>query len=384
VRLRAGRDPGGADAPANDPVRIVHLVTSTGYAGIERHVLQVCEALRGLGCPVAVGCPPGAAQLRADALALGFECWPAADAPDRFWLARFFGDLRRRRPEVLHVHDGRAAVFGVAYGRLGIRVVRTQHFIRTASVERGRALGAVSVVGHRLLNRGLAAYVSITEAVAVAARARGEIGTTRSVVIASGIVLPDENDVTRADERRDANERFNVAFVGRLEPERELDVLVRAVPLVRERVPSARFVLAGSGSDRDRLQKLSADLVGGEVVTFPGWLQDPSDAFKDADAYVNTWPWEAFGMAMTEAMAWGLPVVAADSGANHEVIEHDASGLLVPPGDPVALANALIDLATDTDRARAMGAVARKRATDSFSVEETARELLALYDSLGT
>jgi phenylacetate-CoA ligase len=82
---------------------------------------------------------------------------------------------------------------------------------------------------------------------------------------------------------------------------------------------------------------------------------------------------------MAEAMAFGLPVVAVDSGASPELVENEVTGLLVPPGDPAAMAEAVIRLARDPQLARRLGDAAIRRASSEFGAKRTARDTMALY-----
>jgi glycosyltransferase involved in cell wall biosynthesis len=365
------------------PVRVVHLVTSRGFAGIERHVLQVSTALGSLGCSSAIACPVDATKLREGARENGIRVLVDDQRSDRLWLARLAGTLHAVRPQVLHVHDGRAAAIGVALSKRDrLDLVRTQHFIRTASTERNGWRKWASIRFHGLVNRQVDAYVSITRTVAAATTARGESQSARNVVIPSGVALADRHAVSAARLERRADQAFNVVFAGRLEPERELDVLIRAAPRVLEQVPACRFVIAGDGSARAELERLARDVAPREAIQFPGWQPDLASVFRMAHAYVNTWSWEAFGMAMVEAMSWELPIVAADAGANRELIDAGSTGILVVPGDADQLAAALIGLAQDRAHAEALGVVGRVRAAECYGVDKTAAALLGLYDRL--
>jgi glycosyltransferase involved in cell wall biosynthesis len=173
-----------------------------------------------------------------------------------------------------------------------------------------------------------------------------------------------------------------VAFVGRLEAERRLDVLIRAIPLVLKSAPDCRFIVAGTGSAAPSLRHLAAGLGVERAITWSGWLDDPYSVLSEAHVYVNTWPSEAFGMAMAEAMALGLPIVAPDAGACHDMVETDRTGKLVSPEDPFALAKAVLELVSDLPKASLMGDAARSQAIARYGARRTAVATLAFLEQI--
>lgn len=232
---------------------------------------------------------------------------------------------------------------------------------------------------HRTLNRRLDAYIAVSQSVATGARERRETGGGEVAVIAPGIELPSDETVARARTTRSRTTHPVVVFVGRLEAERQLDVLLRAVPIVRGHLADCRFVIAGSGAAEDQLKLLAHRLGIEDAVTWKGWVADPYRTLEAATVYVNPWPWEGFGMAMAEAMALELPVIAVDSGASSDMVKRGSTGLLVPAGDADALAAAIVLLGDDRKLASQMGAEARRHATSLYGVERIARSTLALY-----
>jgi glycosyltransferase involved in cell wall biosynthesis len=360
--------------------RVLQVVSSDAFAGIERHVLSLTRTLRALGCAAELACPPSAARLRAEAWASGIPVVPASSSRPRFWPEALLREVMSRPAAAIHVHDGRAALGGAALSLVtGGPLVRTQHFLRTASMERGGWRGQASLAAHRQLNRRLDGYVAVSQCVAVAGRERHETGRASVVVIPPAIDLPSADAVAQAriDRRRIAHPV--VAFAGRLEPERHLDVLLNAIPIVLARIPECRFVLAGSGSAEGQLRALATRLGIDQVIAWAGWVRDTYAVLGGAHAYVNTWPDEAFGMAMAEAMALALPVIAVDAGANTEMVEHGVTGNLVAQDEPAALAQAIVDVVGDRDRAVAMGEAARRTALSRYGAERTALSTIAFY-----
>ena len=178
-----------------------------------------------------------------------------------------------------------------------------------------------------------------------------------------------------------------VATVARLTPEKGVDVLVQAMASVRARHQSVRLVVIGpkqEGYDDYAADLLTsvADLGLTDAITFTGAVPDPSEHWKQAWVYVQPSRNEGFGLAVAEAMAAGLPVIASDTGGLAEVVERDRSGLLVPPEDPGALADAIDRLLVDRGLAARLGAAARERVFSTFTLERMVDRYEAVYAEL--
>jgi glycosyltransferase involved in cell wall biosynthesis len=370
-------------AGGGEALRVLHIVSSDAFAGVERHVLRLTGELRALGCAAELACPPSAARMRTEAGAKQITVHPSRTLLARAWLGAVARDVRRQPPHAIHLHDGRSAVAGALLAPLarGL-VIRTQHFTRPASVERPGWRKPASIALHRALNRTLDGYIAVSQSVANEARARHETGNAEVVVIPPGIQLPGTELVVQARAAREESREPVVTYIGRLEAEKRVDVLLEAIPRVRDQLPECRFVIAGSGGAEKELRQLAGRLGIDAAITWAGWVAEPDAVLKDAHVYVNPEPWEGFGMAMAEAMAFGLPVVAVNSGASAEMVEDGITGFLVSSGDSAALATAIGSLAGDRRQAAEMGEVARQRAVRRYGVERTARATLAFYQRL--
>ncbi|MGB9184641.1 MAG: glycosyltransferase family 4 protein [Solirubrobacteraceae bacterium] len=352
-------------------LRVLHILGSNAFAGTERHALHLVMELRELGCAAELVCRPSAASLRTEARASRVPVHP---------VVRGAGI---RRPAIVHVHDGRSAILGLLLARTARALfVRTQHFVRPASVEREGWRRSSSVMLHRSLNRRLDGYIAVSQAVADAARKRRDTDGVPTAVIPPGIRLAADHVVAMSRAGREQSRFPIVTSVGRLEAERRFDVLIEAIPRVLRAVPDCRFVIAGSGSAEADLKRRARELGAADAVTWTGWLPEIAPVLRESHVYVNTWPWEGFGMATAEAMGFALPVIAASSGASIELVKDGVTGRLVPPEDPVALAVTICELVRDLPQAAAMGAAGRARAVSAYSVRQTAVSTLAFYQRL--
>jgi glycosyltransferase involved in cell wall biosynthesis len=165
-----------------------------------------------------------------------------------------------------------------------------------------------------------------------------------------------------------------ILFVGRLIERKGVHHLIRALGAVRERTP-ARLVIVGDGPERSPLEALARDTGVGEHVEFRGRVSDDELRRAYAAASVFVLPsvldarqdTEGLGVVLLEAMNYSVPVVASDIGGITDIVQHDRTGLLVPPGDEPALAHALSRVLTDPALSRMLGQAGRQRLHDAFS-----------------
>ena len=162
---------------------------------------------------------------------------------------------------------------------------------------------------------------------------------------------------------------LRIAMVARLEVHKDQPTLIRAVALLRDQRLPADLWLIGEGSHRPQLEALIAELDLAERVQLLGSRRDIPELLCQLDLFVfSARPDEGFGIALAEAMAAGVPIVATDVGACREVLEGGRCGLLVQPGDPAALAEGIRAVLADPVAAQVRAAAARQRAMRDFSV----------------
>lgn len=257
--------------------------------------------------------------------------------------------------------------------------------------QRGVAvLGTVQVVERRFrpwqfwLDRVTAANcraeVCVSKAVARFQQERTGLPESFFPVIESGIDLsryfPDERSAPMTERAGTPH----VLSVGRLNVQKDYPTLLRAWMLVEKRVPGATLTIAGDGPERGRLEALRGSL-GLAAVTFAGFNNDVAGLMRSADVYVQSSAWEGFGLTVAEAMATGLPTVVTDVDSLPELVTHERTGLVVPKGNPQAMADALVGLLTDGGWgwARTLGHAAREEAARRFSVDRMVDDYAGLY-----
>jgi len=173
-----------------------------------------------------------------------------------------------------------------------------------------------------------------------------------------------------------------VASVGRFVAFKGYSHLLEATRLVYQAAPTAHWLLVGDGELRGELESHCRRLGLESRVHFTGWREDVSELLTLCDVFVLPSLGEHFGRVLIEAMAMARAVVATDAGGVPEIVVHAETGLLVPPAQPKALAEAVLALLEDPSRAARLGAAGRRRAETSFSLTRHVAAVEALYEEL--
>jgi glycosyltransferase involved in cell wall biosynthesis len=178
-----------------------------------------------------------------------------------------------------------------------------------------------------------------------------------------------------------------IGYVGRLEEEKGTQFFIEALPAISRALPPARYLIVGEASDEQeefdaRARERVRELGIADRVSFTGFRDDVPDLIAAMDVAVVPSLREAFGLVNVEVMACGRPLVATRVGGIPEVVEDGTTGILVPPGDSGALAEAVLSLMADPGRRRAMGEAGRRRAAQFFDIRAHVRKMEDLYTEM--
>jgi len=180
---------------------------------------------------------------------------------------------------------------------------------------------------------------------------------------------------------------LTLSWAGRVDPIKDLETLIRAFSLVRDRLPDTRLRLFGGtphGGEayRERCEALAAELGHADAVTFEGRVDDIKDAYAAGNVVMLSSISEGFPFTLIEAMSCGRATVSTDVGGVREAVGD--TGLVVPPRDPAVMAAAALELLRDPARRRAMGEAARLRVIEQFTLRQTIDTFRAIYLELPT
>jgi glycosyltransferase involved in cell wall biosynthesis len=177
-----------------------------------------------------------------------------------------------------------------------------------------------------------------------------------------------------------------IGVVGNVKAWKGQEVVIRALSILKDRWPDLRCLLVGSVADHEykrRLDSVIDELALHRHVVFTGFQKNPSDFLNVMDVVVHaSIEAEPFGMVNLEAMCMRKPVISTTIGGPAEVFEHGHDGMLVAPGDPVALAGCLQELLADDALRRRIGSAAYDTVTRRFRLHESVRQIEQIYDEL--
>ncbi len=364
-------------------MRISHVVENLNRGGLERVVIDLARAQAAAGHDCQVVCLFEAGALAPELTASGVPVIACGkrDGADLRAIARMRRALAAHRTEVLHSHNGAPHYYAMA-AALGLglrRVVNTRHGMGHARpgsrpewlFRQSMRLADVSVAvsnaaGQRLADTGLVAAHKLR-------------------VVPNGI-HPDPFQV------RDARMRARLAaslglpadtqlvgFVGRLNWAKDLETMIAAFARVLERRHDAALVLVGEGEERGRLEAAIARAGIGDRVFMLGDRSDVPQLLPAFSVFAMSSVSEGYSIALLEACACALPIVATAVGGNGEIVADGATGLIVPPEDPEALATGLQTLLDDPQHAAAMGDAGRQWLLSNATFEVMSSRYLALY-----
>jgi glycosyltransferase involved in cell wall biosynthesis len=339
-----------------DPQRFRSYLCTTRAPEPERRRLAAEETAR-----------LGAAGIRVIALGRA-SSWSIAP-----WV-RLYAVLRRERIDILHAHMPRASIPGSLLARLaGVPVI--------ISHEHGSILYGHPVrkfLDQNIVGRFSDVVLAVSEWDRKNIIELEGIPADRVRVFRNGILaFPDTIHDVRADLA--PPDAALIGAIGRLDPVKGYDDLIRAVALLAHDGRGIRCVIAGVGPDHDRLQQLIAELSLGEQVSLLGLREDVPDLLHAFDVAVMSSHSEGAPLAVIEYMAAGAPIISTAVGGVPELIEDGVHGLLVPPSDPPSLAAGIARLLDDPAVARRLGDAARSRQRSELDLDVTVKRLEALY-----
>jgi glycosyltransferase involved in cell wall biosynthesis len=284
--------------------------------------------------------------------------------------------LRDHPIDVLHAHKFGSNVWCATLGMLARVPVTVAH-------EHGSERDRLHYTVDRLLiGRAVDAVVAVSDAERRHMIEAEGIRPEKVHVIRNGIEPPQPVTADLRDEVGLAADVPVIGSVAMLRPEKALEVLVEATPLLLERFPTLHVLIAGSGGEEARLRSLVGELGLERSVHLLGLRADIANVLAALDVAVFTSDREAMPLATIEAMAAGKPVVATAVGGLPELIDDGMEGFLVPPRDPAALAAAVVPLLEDRELRERIGARGRERQRHELEIEATVSAVEQLYDDL--
>ncbi|HYH60480.1 MAG TPA: glycosyltransferase [Solirubrobacterales bacterium] len=315
---------------------------------------------------------------------------PISPVQDVRALRRLAGIIRSFRPDVIHTHTAKAGFIGRQAASLaGISRPVLVHTFHGHVLEGyfGRIKSGLYRRLERRLASGTDALIGVSTATVDDLVRLGVAPREKFRVVPLGLDL-ERFDSIEAAARPRARARLGYregdvvcTFVGRLAPVKRVGLLIAALGRARACDERLQLLVVGDGAERASLERQARAAGLAQAVRFVGYRDDLETIWAGSDLAVLSSDNEGTPVALIEAAAAGLPAVATDVGGVAEAVSPESS-LLVPPGDERGLANAMVELGGDPERRAAMGAIARARAIERFSVDRLIADISGLYQGL--
>jgi len=363
--------------------KILQLISSGGFYGAERMVVQLSLALESLGCRTLLGVfrnePRPNLEVARQARAAGLSVVeiPCRGRIDRAAARRIRSLAAEFQADVIHSHGYKPNIYAMlALGTAGAKLVSTCHGYvdDTLAMRMNEKL-------NRFLLRRYHAVAAVSEEVRDILIRSGVPAKTVSVVH-NGIDCDAFVGAAPSLSREGAS--FLVGFVGRLVPLKNPEAFLTLARDVVSEIPNARFAFVGEGSERSKLESMRDQWGLNHSICFVGFRQDMPGVYASLDALVLPSIHEGMPMTILEALAAATPIVATRVGAVGAVVTHGQTGILVTPGNQRELYSAVMSILQDRDLARRLGITGQRWVKEHFSHQTMANKYLSLYQRCGT
>ena len=380
---------------SNDTIRVLNVIAEDRIGGPQVRIVRVAKALEQRGIETVVAIPEGDGGFSGMLSEAGIPCREVRNfcrprgtwnpAPNLLWMTHLWPTVRQlvriiERDDISIVHQNDVTqIQGAMAGKLARRKV-VWHINGMTSVDR-----AFKLLVYLLADVVVASSLAIGKAymgngifsrdfqVLYPPVEMGDYLEPRGSRIREEFALPESCPL--------------VTMVGNINPRKGHLYFVRAASIVKESVPSARFLIVGQHLENRKgySMKVTGEIrrlgLEAEVIS-TGFRRDIPEILSASDVVVSPSLAESFGMVVAEAQAASKPVVATDVGGVKEIVLSGETGLLVPPKDPRLLAEGVVRLLEDPETAAKMGLRGRERVGRLFSMEECTARYEVLYHSL--
>jgi glycosyltransferase involved in cell wall biosynthesis len=360
----------------DETLHVLHIETGRNLYGGALQVLYLLQGLSRMGYRNSLVCANGSAiGLRSGAFSTVHQVPMQGDMDPRFlfYLLRI---IRKEKPHLVHVHSRRGADL---WGGLAAKMSGTKAVITRRVDNPERPFMA------RLKYSLYARIITISKGIRRVLLTEG-IPEQKLVCIPSGI---DPRPYQRPCEKDWFDEEFGlgstmkaVGVIAQLIPRKGHRYLIEAAPKILKTCPEAQFLFFGQGPLKNDLEARCKKHGLAGKISFAGFRPDLARILPCLSVVVHPATMEGLGVALLQASAAGIPIVATKAGGIPEIVRNGENGYLLEPGDVNGIADAAISLLTDSGKAREFGQAGRERILSHFSIENMVKGNLAVYSQL--
>jgi glycosyltransferase involved in cell wall biosynthesis len=363
----------------NKPIKMMHIVFSLDMGGLETLVFDLVKRGNADRVKPSVCCLTKEGFFTDELSKREIEIFylNKNEGVDFSLVFRLKEVLKRQKVDIVHIHDN-STIF---YATLAAKMARIPKLIYTEH-------GGVYFESKRkyFLNKLLWRLQS--RIICVSEKTKADLERFGSLN-GKATVIPNGIDMKKFDINIDAYKKRNelglnaedfvICAVGRLSKEKNQKMLIEASKDLVSLIPQIKFLIAGDGPTRGELEDKTKQLGARDYFLFLGTRKDIPEILKVSDCFVNCSNYETFGLAIVEAMAAGIPVVATDAGGTNELVKNNQTGLLIEKDNQGQLCSAIKSLHEDKNLGLALAGKAEKFVREKFSIEVTVRDYEDIY-----
>ena len=355
-------------------IKIVYIINSFALGGAERLLLDICQRLDKEKFQIAVCSATSGGPLAKDfeALNIAVKVFAKKGRLGLGLIWRIYKFLKEQKPQIVHTH----LFGGDTWGRIAAILARAPIIISTEHNINLDEPGLKKKIKW-LLSWPTDKIIAVSQSVKDYAVKADKIKPEKIDVIYNGIDL--QKFAFRGYQAIEKNNKIKAVVLARLEPQKGHEYLLEALPLLIEKYPDFVLNIIGCGSLEKKLKNQAKDLNLGQKVVFWGRRLDPENILPQMDFFILPSLWEGLGIAILEAQAVGLPVLASKTGGIPEIIEDGKTGLLFEPANPPAIFAAIDKLLSNQELAEKMVKNAYQQVNEKFNLSKMVKAYEKLY-----
>ncbi len=381
------RDP----TAGTDRVFMVTCVSDVNCGG-GNHIFNLATGVQQRGCDVHVVCFEAGSLLNAlRSAGVPTLLSPIRGKTDLHGWRNLRQLLHTERPSIVHSHGERGtfmASWAARAAGIPVRVATVHRSVPQTGSWTWPVRQLYAILETLTLRMATTGVVAVSEALRADLIKRGAGVPGKIVAIPNGTRMLESSHIAGLRQKSGSlrhglelpDDAFVVGTVGRLAREKGFQYAIEAIAAVLKEAPNAVLIIVGDGPYRDALVAQVRARRLESSVRFVGHQMDVDPWLALFNLFVLPTPWEAFGLALIEAMRFSISVIATNRAGPAEIIENQQSGVLVAPGDSDALARAIIELSQDPERAAQVGRSGFDRVQQFYSVDKMVKATLALYE----
>ena len=365
-------------------MKIVYVIDSLKVGGAEVLLLSMVKDYQARGFDIAVAYfSDGPLRREFDALGIATHRISRHGLRNPLLFVRLLGLIWREKPDIVHTHLRKSDLAGQLCAALMRVPVRISTAHNADPWRRNRLLSFID----RTVTAGCHRVIAVSPEIRDYLLEVAGYQPDNVVAIPNGIDLKRFDPITTTALNPLELWGFDddsplIGIIGRLDPQKDHENFLNAARLVCDDFPAARFVVVGEGPLRQQLETRAGNLGLENQIRFTGIMRNMPELLATLDLVVFSSRWEGLPVALLEALAMNRAVVATSVGGIPGLINHEQTGLLVPPGDPEALAHGILKLLGDADTAQHVANQGRALVQAGFSVTSMHNKVLAIYTSV--